>query len=122
MNAPLTPANLQRAAKLIAEMERIEGELRAIFGGEGSTRQAAAPSEDQPGRKKRNMSAAGRARIAAAQRARWAKQKKDGNGAKAEKPAKAAKAGKRGKRVLSPEARAKIAAAQKRRWAKHKAK
>ena len=63
------------------------------------------------------MSAAGRARIAAAQRARWAKQK---GGAAGKDSAKAGKT-KKAKRILSPEARAKIAAAQKRRWAKQKA-
>jgi hypothetical protein len=55
------------------------------------------------------MSAAGRARIAAAQRARWAKHKA-ANG----KPSAP-------KRVLSAAARKKIAAAQRARWAKLKA-
>jgi hypothetical protein len=61
--------------------------------------------------KRGKMSAAGRARIAAAQRARWAKQKAT-NG----KPTGAAP-----KRVLSAAARKKIAAAQRARWAKVKA-
>ena len=55
----------------------------------------------------RNISAAGRARIAAAQRARWAKV----HTAQASKP----------KRTMSPAARQKIAAAQRARWAKQKA-
>jgi len=50
------------------------------------------------------ISAAGRARIAAAQKARWAKVK-----------------GKTGKRTMSASARAKIAKAAKARWAKAKA-
>jgi len=50
------------------------------------------------------MSAAGRARIAAAQRARWAKVK-----------------GMPKKRTMSASARRKIAAAQRARWAKVKA-
>ena len=52
----------------------------------------------------RTISVAGRKRIAAAQRARWAKQKQ------AQKP----------KRTMSASARRKIAAAQRARWAKVK--
>jgi hypothetical protein len=55
---------------------------------------------------RRKMSAKGRARIAAAQRARWAKVKGQ---AKSPKP---------GKRTMSASARRKIAAAQRARWAK----
>lgn len=55
------------------------------------------------------MSAAGRARIAAAQKVRWAKLK-----AKKAAPKKAT-------RKISAAGRAKIAAAQKARWAKIKA-
>jgi hypothetical protein len=54
------------------------------------------------------MSRAGRAKIAAAQKARWAK-------VKAVKPAKAKK------RKMSAAAKAKISAAAKARWAKVKA-
>jgi|ERR1700722_6281802 len=57
-------------------------------------------------RGKNKMSAAGRARIAAAQRARWAKVK-----GKVGKPAK------KGKRKMSAAGRAKIAAAARKRWA-----
>ncbi len=60
------------------------------------------------------MSTAGRARIAAAQKAPGARQKKAQ--AAATKPARK----RRGK--LSPEGRARIIAAQKARWAKVKAK
>jgi hypothetical protein len=58
---------------------------------------------------RRPLSPAARARIAAAQRARWAKVKtkgKTGSGA--------------GKRVMSAAARRKIAAAQRARWAERK--
>jgi hypothetical protein len=64
------------------------------------------------------LSAAARARIAAAQRARWAKLRRQG-GKKAQKsnvvsmPAK--------KKTMSPAARKKIAAAMKARWAKVRA-
>ena len=53
------------------------------------------------------MSAAGRARIAAAQRARWAKQRGQGVTPK---------------RIVSATARRKMAAAQRARWAKVKGK
>jgi hypothetical protein len=55
--------------------------------------------------RKRTISVAGRKRIAAAQRARWAKQKQ------AQKP----------KRTISAAGRKRIAAAQRARWAKLKA-
>ena len=59
------------------------------------------------------MSAAGRARIVAAAKARWAKVKeKKSNTAPAQKP----------KRQMSAAARAKISAAAKARWAKIKAR
>jgi len=58
---------------------------------------------------KRTMSVAGRKRIAAAQRARWAKQKGRSQPAKP-------------KRTMSAFARRKIAAAQRARWAKIRAK
>ena len=58
----------------------------------------------------RKLSAAARARIAAAQKARWAKYRS---------PSKVAPS--RGKRTLSAAARRKIAAAQRARWARVKA-
>ena len=60
----------------------------------------------------RKMSAAGRARIAAAQRARWAKARSNGS-----KPTVVSMPK---KRTLSAAARKKIAAAQRARWAKVK--
>jgi hypothetical protein len=64
------------------------------------------------------MSAEGRARIAAAAKARWAKIRsaKGGNSASADSQPTGAKP----KRTMSPAARRKIAAAQKARWAKVK--
>jgi hypothetical protein len=59
------------------------------------------------------ISAAGRARIAAAQRARWAKVKAKGGEAKVATMPK--------KRTISASARRRIAAAQRARWAKVKA-
>ena len=59
----------------------------------------------------RTISASGRKRIAAAQRARWAKVKSQNVVSIAKKPAK---------RTMSASARRKIAAAQRARWAKVK--
>jgi hypothetical protein len=55
---------------------------------------------------KRVFSAAARRKMAASQKARWAKYRGDQNG------------GTKGARVMSPSARRKISAAQKARWAK----
>jgi hypothetical protein len=63
--------------------------------------------------KRRKMSAAARARIAAAQRARWARVKGRTVHTNTSPIGK--------KRTMSPAARAKIAASQKARWAKIRA-
>jgi hypothetical protein len=100
----LSAQQLRRAAAIKDQIDTLESELGKILGRNGVTQTA-------PG--KRTMSAGARARIAAAQRARWAK-------VKGTKPAKSAKAGP-AKRKMSAAARAKIAAAAKARWAKAKA-
>jgi hypothetical protein len=66
-------------------------------------------------RRKRRMSKAGRARIAAAAKARWAKSRTAGKVVAPARPAA------KSKRRLSKAARAKLAAAAKKRWAKAKA-
>ena len=96
----LTPAQLRHAADLKEKIEALQQQLSHLQGDSA----AAAPD----GRAKRKISAAGIARIRAAQKLRWAKAK--GKTA-------AAKPGKRGPRKMSASARAKIAAAQKKRWA-----
>ena len=113
---------LKRAIAISEQIQKLEAELASVL---GSSAKASAPAKVaavavKPGRRKRGLSAEGRARIAAAQKARWAKTKGDSG---AEASAEAPKAGKRRKkRNLSPEARARIVAAVKRRWAKAKAK
>ena len=99
----LSASQLRRAADLKDKIETLQEELSRLL---GSTDGAAAP------RKRRKMSAAGRRKIAAAARARWAKVK----GRKS-----AAKPVKKARRKMSAAARAKIAAAAKARWAKAKA-
>lgn len=68
----LTVQQLLKAAKIKERIADLESELAKLLG--------AAPvpvpgKNSKPARKKHRMSAAGRARIAAAQKARWAKQK-----------------------------------------------
>ena len=75
----------------------------------------AEPAPTAKAKTKGGISAAGRARIAAAQKKRWAKVKGE-TGA----TAKTALVAKKKKRKLGPEARARIVAAVKARWAKVK--
>jgi hypothetical protein len=103
----LTPSQLKHAADIKERIAELEDELQSIVRDGGSRNGAPAPSRTRRNR----MSAAGRARIIAAQKARWAKFKKG-------KPAPARKAG---RRTLSASAKAKIAAAARARWAKAKA-
>ena len=129
---------LQRAVIIAEQIQKLEAEMASIFSGKVISN---APASDKTPKTpkttvkktrgtKRSLSPEARERIAAAQRARWAKTK----GAKASAPAPApaaaatpkaeAKPKTRGKakRKISPEAREKMAAAAKRRWAKVKAK
>ena len=94
-------------SELQKERKRLEDELRRVaaaltaFGNvylHGS----------RPTRKKRTISAAGRKRIAAAQRTRWAKIKRQ----------KVVSISSRKGRTMSPAARKRIATAQKARWEK----
>ena len=98
--------NLAGVVRLLKkEQDRLTRELRGI----GAALAAFGKSYGK-GTKTRRLSASARARIAAAQRARWAKVRE-----------KAKVVPIRGKRTLSAAARRKIAAAQRARWAKVKA-
>ena len=98
--------NLTGVVRLLkTEQDRLTKELRGI-----GAALAAFGHAYGKGIGTRKLSASARARIAAAQRARWAKFRGT---------AKASPV--RGKRTLSAAARKKIAAAQRARWAKVKA-
>jgi DNA polymerase/3'-5' exonuclease PolX len=102
----LTVAQLKKAVAIKERMEQLEKDLTGILG---------IPESMTVGgviRRRRKMSAAARAKISAAAKARWAK-------VNAGKPAttKPAKV----KRTMSAAARAKISAAAKARWAKVRA-
>lgn len=101
--ASLTVAQLKRAISLREKIESLQSEFDRLTGGAGSTTPA-------PKTGKRKMSAAGRARIVAAQKARWAVIR----GKKAKQPKVKAK------RKMSAAGRAAISAAAKARWAKVK--
>jgi hypothetical protein len=118
--ANLNPSQLRKAADLQEKIAKLESELAAILGSESKP----APTVAKPA-KKGGMSAAGRAKVAAAQKLRWAKIKaaKAKADPKAAKPASkaAAKPVKKAKKKISAEGIARIKAAQKARWEKIKA-
>lgn len=107
----LSVAQLKEALRIKEQIEALEGRLGQILDG-GSLTTAATAS----GKRGRRMSAEGRARIAAAARARWAKLK--GNAPSPSKPARKPSSKRGGK--LSPEAKAKISEAMRARWAARK--
>ena len=97
-------------SELQKERKRLEDELHRVAAALTAFGNAYVHGS-RPTRKKRTISVAGRKRIAAAQRARWAK-------VRAEKVVSISS--RKGRKML-PTARKKIAAAQKARWAKWRA-
>jgi len=91
------------------ERDRLSREMKAVV----AALSAFGAEYGKAVRPRSTMSASGRARIAAAQRARWAKVKGKSKSANVVKMPK--------KRVMSAASRRKIAAAQRARWAKVKA-
>jgi hypothetical protein len=65
----LSAQQLRRAATIKEKIQSLENELGRIFGSAAKSVAAVAP------KKRRKMSAAGRAKISAAAKARWAKVK-----------------------------------------------
>ena len=118
-----TLAQLRRSINISEQIEKLQSELASVFSGIAV---AIAPAHENAAstkgkRRKGKMSAAGRARIIAAQKARWAKVRSIATkgvspvvNAVVAKPKK-----KKGK--MSAAGRANIIAAQKARWAKVKA-
>jgi len=103
----LSVKQLRKAATLKEKIQSLEKELGQLLGS------SATPAAHSGPRKKYKMSKAGRARISAAAKARWAKLK----GPKASvKPARKA----RGK--MSAAAKAKLSAKMKMIWARRKAR
>jgi hypothetical protein len=104
-------------AQLRKEASRIEQAIAALVGlGHAAPRRGRPPKSSQPAQTtapKRRMSASARAKIAAAQRARWAKQK----GSATPKKAAPAKRKGSGRKPMSPAARKKLSALMKARRA-----
>jgi hypothetical protein len=92
----------EERTNLVNSLRHVDAALSVLGKLNGSTNHSAP---------RRTISAAGRRRIAAAQKARWAKLKAKNVVSTAAKPAK---------RTMSVSARRKIAAAQRARWAKVK--
>lgn len=112
----LTPTQLRLAADLKEKIASLTNQLEQLQGAKAAPKAAPALAA-KPARKK--ISAAGIARIKAAQKLRWAKI----NAAKGKPAAKAVSAQpvKKARRKMSAEARAKIAAAARARWARVRA-
>ena len=110
-------ANLQNALQQLRQ-ERNQAERQVARLGEAisALEGIVGKSSDNGRRRGRVVSALARQRMAAAQRARWARVR-GGSSASGK-----AGAGRRKRRVLSAAARNKIAAAQRARWARFRAK
>jgi hypothetical protein len=135
--ASLSPKQLRKAADIQEKIQDLQADLSQLLGGEGPT---PAQATEAP-MKKWKVSAAGRARMRAAQKARWARIKGTAPSLKPRKrklsaqglaniragvakrmaaQGKAPAAKPAPKRKMSPAARAKMAALMKARWAKAK--
>src|SRR5690349_7367655 len=112
LNHPIE--TLERALHIRRQIDQLNESLKELLGSTSASLLEVLPATMTKRRGRRKMSAAARAKIAAAQRARWAKQK----GTASEAPAPKAKNKGGG---MSAAGRARIAAAQKARWAKVKA-
>jgi len=102
----ISVSQLRKLVVIKEKIERLQAKLDAVTGNSDGIASA------KP--KRRGMSAAGKARIAAAQRRRWAKLRAGG---KTEAPAKQGRL----RRKVSAATRARLAASAKARWAKAKA-
>jgi hypothetical protein len=100
----LTTGQLNSIIDIKEQIEKLQSQLESIAAGSDHSIPVTGA------KRRRHMSRAGRARIIAAVKARWAKVKKNGKS----KPAK------KGKRRLSAAGRAAIIAATKARWARVK--
>lgn len=112
--AELSAEQLRRALAVKEQIAALELEL-AELAGIGAEGGSYLPSVAGARRKTRRISAAGRARIIAAQKRRWAAVR--GRSASAAAPAR----GKSKRRRISAAGRANIAAAARARWARYRA-
>lgn len=107
-------------AQLTQEVRRIEAAIAALVGlGETKPRRGRPPKASQPmkAKKRFTMSKSARARISAAQKARWRKQKAAATPKKAAAPVKKSSGRKKG---LTAAGRKKLSEMMKARWAARK--
>lgn len=114
----LTVEQLRRVVAIKEQIEGLESQLNAIAGGGTASRATKASGTNGRRGGRRVMSDAAKARIAAAQRARWAKLKGRGGRRNA---ASTQVVRRKKKRVVDAATRARLAAAARARWAKAKA-
>jgi hypothetical protein len=100
----LSLKSLEKAVSIRRKIEQLEKQLASIF--------EPYPSRGARRLGKRRMSAAGRAKIAVAQRSRWAKKKAGGTVAVSKSPRK--------QRGLTPAGRKRLSQLMKARWAARK--
>lgn len=112
----LSSAQLRSAADIKDQIEALSKQLASLLGTASALKPAGIPVAKATRKK---MSASARAKIAAAQKARWAKVKSGKPAAKA--VSVAAKTAPKKRSGMSAEGRARIAAAARARWAKIKA-
>ena len=104
--------------QLKKERDRVERELSGLNAALAAfVNVYSGKSKPTQGRKRRKMGVAARKKIAAAQRARWAKSRKESQPVVVSATTKTS-APAQVKRTMSASARRKIAAAQRTRWAK----
>ena len=110
----LSTAQLRQALQLREQIETLQQKLSSILGGKDSV--PAAKTKGKKGRPagKRTLSPEARAKIAAAQQARWARVKSAAASTKATAKTASKKKG------ITAEGRAKLSAAMQARWAARK--
>ena len=111
----LSTGQLRQALQLREQIESLQRKLSAILGGKSSAPVGETKGEKSRQAGKRLISAKARAKMAAAQQARWAKAKGAALPAKAAAKAAPKKAG-----GITKAGRAKLSAAMKARWAAKK--
>ena len=110
----LSPQQLRQAADLQEKIQELQAQLNQLLGGQVPGPAGPAQPAVQPAGGKRTLSPQTRARMAAAQQARWAKKR----GKAVAKPASAVE---KPKRQMTAAWRKALAASAKARWAKVKA-
>ena len=106
----LTTSQLKQALQIREQIETLQQKLETLLGGTAPA--AKAKQKVSTPARKRTMSEAGRAKIAAAQKARWANAKGKSSPTTAKTAPK--------KPAVTDERRAKLSAAMKARWAARK--